>query len=188
LRKLDLLDLFDTAPLVKLLKAHQILSHQPMPEGRDPLLDQDLWNGLIATAGLEPITETYLALAILQDLNAVQFLDRMACAHGLLRLHLGEGFLDAQHLSHQPFTRKLSGDRPKTSPYVPGTAPTTYAARESLRILDALDRIPDLAAWKFRIPTRPAAQPPNPSPWNTAWDEVEAVLLREPANPSHPSW
>jgi RNA polymerase sigma-70 factor (ECF subfamily) len=188
LRKLDLLDVFDTAPLVKLLKAHQILSHQPMPEGRDPLLDQDLWNGLIATAGLEPITETYLALAILQDLNAVQFLDRMACAHGLLRLHLGEGFLDAQHLSHQPFTRKLSGDRPKTSPYVPGTAPTTYAARESLRILDALDRIPDLAAWKFRIPTRPAAQPPNPSPWNTAWDEVEAVLLREPANPSHPSW
>ena len=177
---LGLLDLFDTRAVVELLRSYQVLEGRPTPPGRLPLDDTRDWLGLFRTRGSDPISDTYEVLVVLNRLRAVDTIDRDACARGLLRLHLGKGlFLTPQTWDH-PFHRRRSSTGSDLSVHIPGDARTTFAARESLRLLGALDRVEDLAAWEFRIHsngTAPSLAHAHLGP--EVWSRIEAVLLRE---------
>jgi len=180
LRKLGLLDLFPTAPLIDLLKHHQVLRNHLAKNSRFARLNPAVWKGLIATAGNEPIHETFLALSILEDLGAVSAIDREACAQGILNLHLGKGYFHEGLAAERPFTGKAPYGKSWRSISIPGDARTTHAARESLRILGALDRVPDLVSWEYRV-FREQLSPNIPIAIRSsaAWNLYEATLLRE---------
>ena len=182
LKKLGVIDLFDTEPLISLLLDHQVLPGKPLPPDRRPLLNPHPWRGLFRTLGTDPIHETYEALVLLAHLDALERIDRAACVEGILRLHLGKGLFLTPQGWDRPFARRPRRDEPRESIHIPGDARSTYAARESLRMLGALDRVPDLAAWEYRIHTThvpPALAHAHRGPG--AWSRVEAVLLREAA-------
>ncbi len=182
LKKLGVLDLFDTEPLISQVVDHQVLPDKPLPPDRQPLLHPRPWRGLFRTRGVDPIGETYEVLFLLEHLDSLKRIDRAACAEGILRLHLGKGLFLTPQSWDRPFARRPRRDEPRDKMYIPGDARTTYAARESLRMLGALDRVPDLAEWEYRIHT--TSVPPNLAQAHRgpgAWSRVEAVLLREAA-------
>jgi RNA polymerase sigma-70 factor (ECF subfamily) len=182
LKKLGVLDLFDTKPLISLLLDHQVLPGKPLPPDRQPLLHPRPWQGLFRTRGVDPIGETYEVLFLLEHLGALERIDHAACAEGILRLHLGKGLFLTPQGWDRPFARRPRRDEPTDKIYIPGDARTTYAARESLGMLGALDRVPDLAEWEYRIHT--TSVPPDLAQAHRgpgAWSRVEAVLLREAA-------
>ncbi|MBL9128362.1 MAG: hypothetical protein JNL97_11980 [Verrucomicrobiales bacterium] len=178
---LGLLDLFDTGPLVERIRAHQVLRGRPIPPERPPLGDPRDWLGLFRTSGIDPIADTYAALVVLDRLRALDTIDREACVRGLLRLHLGKGLFLAPQTWDRSFRRRNVAMDSGLVIYIRGDARTTYAARESLRLLGALDRVADLAAWEFRIHpvngTSPALEQAHLGP--DVWSRIEAVLLRE---------
>lgn len=179
LKDLGLLDLFDHEPLLARLQSHQVLPGKPIPPERVPLADRRPWTGLFRTRGSDPIAETYEVLAILEDLGAVHTIDVAACAKGMLQLHLGKGLFLAPMSGDRPFARRPRRGNRGWQIHIPGDARTTYAARESLRILGALERVPDLAEWQYRIHTTHV--PPDLSNAHRgpgAWSRVEAALLQ----------
>ncbi|MGE3313135.1 MAG: sigma factor-like helix-turn-helix DNA-binding protein [Limisphaerales bacterium] len=178
LRRLGVLDLFETRPLVALVKGLQIVPGGPLPSGCDPNLDRSVWTGLFATGGSDPIEEAYVALSLLEELGALATIDGEACVAGFLRLHRGRGLFDARQPWERPFTRK---SRVRPSPiHLDGSARNTFAAWESLRMLGALGRVPDLGEWRFRVPKGSQDTLAHPS-GAAVWQVVEAVLLRERA-------
>jgi hypothetical protein len=182
LKKLGVLDLFDTEPLICLLIDHQVFPGKPLPPERRPLFHPHPWRGLFRTRGVDPIGETYEVLFLLEHLDSPERIDRAACAEGILRLHLGKGLFLTPQTWDRPFARRTRRDEPRESLNIPGDARSTYAARESLRMLGALDRVPDLAEWEYRIHT--TSVPPDLAQAHRgpgAWGRVEAVLLREAA-------
>lgn len=186
LKDLGGLDLLDRDRLVATLRDHQVLPGRPWPAGRKPDLDRSLWNGLFATHGWDPIAETYTTLAILEDLQAVSRINREACVKGILRLHAGRGLFLALPRLQRPFQWKGVRADPGSAVIIPGDARTTFAARESLRILKALDRVEDLGAWEFRVARGSLPVRPGPNDGYSTWSVVEAVLLRErSANPGN---
>ena len=93
--------------------------------------------GLFYTRDWPPLQDTYYSLAALEILDGLDGIDREACIEGILKHHAGEGF----------FTSPVGG----ISKYqIKGDAQDTIAAFESLRILNALERVEDLEKWEFR--------------------------------------
>lgn len=180
LRRFGCLDLFDGAGLAATLRAHQVRRDHPMPAGRNPDLDRRLWDGLFALQGEDPIRETWQALAVLEELGAVDTIDRRACADGLLRFHLGRGLFLPPDASQRPFSRLDRTPNYLSTMVIFGDARTTFAGREALRILGALDRVKDLPDWEFRpLVTSARGQARGPShPRIPEWDEIEAAILK----------
>jgi RNA polymerase sigma-70 factor (ECF subfamily) len=181
LRRFGCLDLFDAESLVTTLRAHQVRRNQPLPAGRNPDLDRELWDGLFPFLGEDPIRETWHALALLEELGAVDTIDRQACVDGLLRYHLGRGLFLPPDPSQRPFSRLDRTPKSTATMIIWGDARTTFAGREALRILGALDRVKDLPDWEFRPLLRsPRSQARGPNqPRIPEWDEIEAAILKE---------
>lgn len=163
LDRLGCLDLLDARAIATTLAAHQLLPDRQRPDNRRPDLVAARWNGLFATHGWNPIRDTFHALALLDLLQSLDAIDRDACVDGILRFHRGAG--------------RFAPERSGTEIILLGDARDTHHALESLRLLNALDRVPDLAHWVFRPrwtsnPDPHAGAPPT-------WQEIEAVLLGE---------
>ncbi len=174
LRKVESLDLVEAAPIIAQLRASQVLDEKPIA-GRRPLKEWKSVNGLFITQGWDPLQDTYQALAMLEMLGGLGQIDREACIQGILRLHQGKGVFGAPMGSDHAVL------------LIWGDAQDTFCAFESLRILHALDRVKDLAQWKFRpmntAAARPALEvsssPGTPPPRALAWDEIEAWVAAQ---------
>jgi len=105
-------------------------------------------------------------LVILSALGGLDRIDQPACARGILRFHRGEGWFAA--------------DITATGVYMIGDARDTFFAFESLRMLNALDRVQDLDRWKFR-PQR-VSGPSVTGATGASWLEIEAWLYQERLN------
>jgi len=129
LQKLGCLDLVDARPAIETLLRHQVLANS-LPPGRRPDLDPKLLHGLFETSGFDPIQDTWESLVLLETFGALDRIDREGCVNGILRFHYGEGL----------FGSVRTGDQF----VIWGDARDTFFAFESLRMLNALDRVKDL--------------------------------------------
>ncbi len=130
------LDSFDWSKVHQDLSSYQYLDpDKPFKNHFDFDIEGVL--GLIVV-GQYPMVDTWRALQILEWTGGLDQIDREACIEGILDLHFGKG----------RFYAKLPSS--PSSPWVNATAPTTYAAFHSLRILNTLEQVGDLEKWKFR--------------------------------------
>lgn len=139
LRGMGVHDVLDFQPAVEVLLRRQI-HLGPQPAEAWPLPDPALLQGLFNLRSGSYLIETAEALGFLEAVGALDRIDRQTCLRSILGLHQGRGLFVA------PVSEKVGpyGDR------IRGEAPHTWAAFECLRILHALDRVPDLARWEFR--------------------------------------
>lgn len=118
-----------------------------------------------------PLFDTWTVLSALEMTGGLELIDQEACIAGILRLHYGGGrfYLRAEN------SRK----------YVSGGAHDTWRAFQSLRILNGLDRVEDLADWKFllrrplKLPTHPGDRSRDFELNGHNWEEVEAFLMQQ---------
>ncbi|HEY1172306.1 MAG TPA: sigma-70 family RNA polymerase sigma factor [Verrucomicrobiae bacterium] len=159
LRQVNSLDLLEREKLIRQLASWQVTSAAAYAD-RPPLPNWRQARGLFATVNSPVLADTYNVVAALELLGGLDRIDREACIQGVLRLHRGEGFF---------FGRPMQGER-KLS--IRGDARDTFCAFEVLRILDGLNRIDDLADWKFRVRS-------NRQPDEVPGDEIEAWLCQQ---------
>jgi len=102
---------------------------------------------------------------VLESFGALQRMDREACIRGILRFHHGRGL----------FGSVQQGD----GFVIFGDSREIFWAFESLRILDALDRVKDLPHWQFRpmFSSQSINQPREVGPMT--WAEIEAWVCRQ---------
>jgi len=132
------MDLVDLSPIVPTLLACQILSSN-MPTGRCQMTPPESVHGLFQSRIAEFLRDTRDVLYLLDAAHALDRIDREACIAGILRFHRGKGLFIPDTLPGTNLVNLVRGD-----------APNTWFAFESLRMLGALDRVPDLAEWQFR--------------------------------------
>ncbi len=125
----------DTTGAAELLARHQLTGDQPTA-GRDPFPAN--------AAGLfwvsDPffvIEDTWAVLFSLQALGKLDAIDGQACVAGLMRCYRGKG----------DFTGGCNSGKAGNPELVQSDA---YHALESLVMLGALDKVPDLEEWSFR--------------------------------------
>jgi len=118
-----------------------------------------------------PLHETWKVLSIMEMTGGLDLIDKEACIQGILSLHHGGG----------RFYLNVSSSRISMS----NGASDTWRAFQSLRILNALDRVEDLADWKFLL-RRPLQLPMHPGDQSRDfelnghdWNEVEAFLMQQ---------
>jgi len=164
LKRFGCLDAVDGSAAIEAIIQHQVLSDR-LPEGRRRVPFPKLLYGLFHTFGMDPIRDTYHALVILECFGALDRVNREACIQGILRFHHGRGLFGSV--------------RTKDGLVIEGDAHDTAWALESLRMLGALDRVPDLAQWQFR----PAQFYMNSAgPGDVAqlsWFEIEAWVCQQ---------
>jgi prenyltransferase beta subunit len=119
--------------------------------------------GLFHTPSWPTLEDTYVSVAALDLIGALDRIDREACVRGILRRHRGQGFFDSPN-SGGYNEYKISGG-----------ARDTFCAFETLRILGALDRVNDLDRWQFRTRKKSSADAVQ----LVTWEEVEAWACRE---------
>lgn len=131
---LDCLDSIDTQALPAQIAAHQITPNWALPEGYAPI-DTTMAAGLF-DFGWCDLRTTRAALWILKTLDKLDAIDRDACVEGILRFHQGNG----------EFRKGV-----RTEPWIAihGNEEDTFYALESLYMLAALDRIPNLNRWRY---------------------------------------
>lgn len=156
LRKLDCLDLVPRAPIVAAICGHQVRKGS-VPEGRRSLADPKLVEGLFHTTGYDCFRDTYYALVCLSLLGGLDQVDQVACADGIMRFHLGRGMFG-------------STDGKADIGWPRGDAQSAFFGYESLRMLNALNRVTDLERWEFR---------PSNASWQAKGGHVERVLTAE---------
>jgi len=157
------LDLIDLSEIVPQLVASQIRGPEPIL-GRCTIPDPQAVQGLFLTRWGEFLSETRDALYLLSVTKALNRIDREACIAGILRLHRGKGL--------------FLTERRESAPHVQGTATETWCAFESLQILGALDRVPDLDRWQFR-PLFTGFVQDSSGTKARSWHSIEAWLLQE---------
>ncbi len=164
LKRFGCLDAVDGSAAIEAIIQHQVLSDR-LPEGRRRVPLPQLLYGLFHTLGMDPIRDTYHALVILECFGALDRVNREACIEGILRFHHGRGLFGSV--------------RTKDGLVIEGAARDTAWAFESLRMLGALDRVPDLAQWQFR-PARFYRNPAVPSDVvQLSWFEIEAWVCQQ---------
>ncbi len=164
LQRFGCLDAVDWSAPIEAVTKHQLLSEQ-LPEGRRRVPFPQLLHGLFHTHGWNPISDTYHALVILNCLGALDRVNREACIQGILRFHHGRGLFGSV--------------RTRDGFAIDGDARDTAWAFESLRMLGALDRVPDLSQWQFR-PFRSSQSPVSPGEVRRVeWFEIEAWVCQQ---------
>ena len=163
LKRLGCLDLVDGSATVETLLQQQVLS-ATLPAGRRQDVDPKLLHGTFLNVGEDPIYDTWEALVILEAFGALDRVDREACINGLLRFHRGKGLFGSVG-EHDRFV-------------ILGNTSDTFWAFESLRRLNALDRVKDLDRWQFRsewtsTPDKNGALP------KVKWSEIEAWTCQQ---------
>jgi prenyltransferase beta subunit len=175
LRNVDCLDLVDREKLIQQIASVQTLSAHP--PGNPPIHDWKDVRGLFFTPCWLALQDTYFSLAALKILGGLDQIDREACIQGILRRHDGKGF----------FTSPNSGGYNEY--HIDSSAQDTIAAFESLRILNALERVKDLDRWQFRVNRRHLAKD------QVTWRDIEAwvaqqrlknIVREHKANPAAP--
>ena len=183
LHGVNCLDIVDRPKLIAQIASVQVTSGQP--PGQPPIHDWEGVRGLFFTPNWPALQDTWLSLAGLELLGGLDKIDREACIEGILRQHRGAGY----------FTSPGSGGYNEYK--IDGNARDTFAAYESLRILDALDRVNDWNRWEFRVRRNSLSKPaPDGGIRILTWDEVEAwtcqqrlkqILHDREANPQAPA-
>jgi hypothetical protein len=164
LKRFGCLDAVDGSAAIESIIRHQVLSDR-LPEGRRRVRFPQLLHGLFHTFGMDPIRDTYHALVILKCFGALDRVNREACIQGILRFHHGRGLFGSV--------------RTKDGFFIQGDAHDTAWAFESLRMLGALDRVPDLSQWQFR-PFRSSQSPVSPGEVRRVeWFEIEAWVCQQ---------
>jgi RNA polymerase sigma-70 factor (ECF subfamily) len=164
LKWLGCLDVVDGRATIELVLKHQVLS-DALPAGRRQLPFPKLLHGTFVTFGQDPIRDTYHALVILDCLGALDRVEREACIQGVLRFHHGRGL----------FGSLKQGD----GLVICGDSRDTFWAFESLRMLDALDRVRDWTNWQFR-PQFVSARRDKPRAFGQmTWSEIEAWVCQQ---------
>lgn len=164
LKRFGCLDAVDGSAAIESIIQHQVLSDR-LPEGRRRVRFPQLLHGLFHTFGMDPIRDTYHALVILECFGALDRVDREACIQGILRFHHGRGLFGSV--------------RTRDGFAIDGDAHDTAWAFESLRMLGALDRVPDLSQWQFR-PFRSSQSPVSPGEVRRVdWFEIEAWVCQQ---------
>jgi len=165
LRDLNCFDLVNRQKLIAQIASVQTLSGTP--PGQPPIHDWRDVHGLFFTPGFPALQDTYHSLAALEILGGLDRIDREACIKGILKRHAGKGY----------FTSPSSGNYNEY--HIDGSARDTIAAFESLRILDALDRVKDLDKWQFRVASYRASKPDANGVRVLTWDEIEAWVCQQ---------
>jgi hypothetical protein len=165
LRDVNCLDLVDHEKLIQQIASVQTLSGTP--PGQPPIHDWRDVRGLFFTPGWPALQDTYFSLAALEILGGLGKIDREACTEGILKRHCGKGY----------FTSPDSGGFNEY--HIDGRARDTIAAFESLRILDALDRVKDLDKWQFRVASNRSSEPDINGVRTLTWNEVEAWVCQQ---------
>jgi RNA polymerase sigma-70 factor, ECF subfamily len=160
LRAVNCVDLADREKLIRQIASVQVLSGTPAP-GEPPIHDWRDVRGLFFTPSYPALVDTYYSLAALEILGGLDKIDREQCIRGILRHHRGQGY----------FTSPESGGRNEYK--IEGDARDTFAAFESLRILNALNRVKDLDRWQFRPHRRGVAKA------KVTWNDVEAWVCQQ---------
>ncbi|NQU10326.1 PD40 domain-containing protein [bacterium] len=150
--------------LIERLRALQVLSGNQTAV-QPPVQEWRQVRGLFVLPGAPLLENTYCSLAALEILGGVDQIDREACIRGLLGLHRGQGRF-VRPTTSQPWRWRVRGE-----------GRDTFCAFESLRILGALDRVPDLERWQFRLHSRYASQP-GPRR-RVTWAEIEAWVCQQ---------
>ena len=154
-------------------------SHRPRhpASNRCPTVPLETVHGLFQSRFGDFLRDTRDILYLLEAANALDQIDREACIAGILRLHRGKGLFAPDP---QPDGARVN--------LVRGDAPNTWFAYESLSILHALDRVPDLDHWQFR--THPGDFETIQSPTGTTqvliWPSLEAWCLQRRLTESLP--
>ncbi len=152
----DRLDLVDKGAVIQRLKSCQVESGTYTNDVTVEHFDRT--RGLFLCWSTQAIKDTYYSLAVLDTLGGLDSIDGESCVRGILRYHRGNGL----------FLADIQAD----GLYLTGDAQETLCAYESLRILKALDRVPDLKHWKFRPMTfRKSAEPMD-------WPTIGAWMLQ----------
>lgn len=162
------LDLVDLSPIVPTLVACQILSTNRAP-GRCQTVPLETVHGLFLSRFGDFLRDTRDVLYLLKTAAALDQIDREACIAGILRLHRGKGLFAPDPLPNGAGVNLVRGD-----------APNTWFAFESLRILGALDRVPNLDQWQFRASPGDFETVAGPSGTNRVltWPSLEAWCLK----------
>ncbi len=124
---------------------------------------RELLNGLFVLRMGDVLRDTCDALTILDCAGALDRIDREACIAGILRLHDGAG--------------RFAPPRSVPGLQVRGEPGNAFAAYESLRLLGALDRVPDLAKWEFRLAPRMRSSDADRNAGKLNYEELEAWVL-----------
>ncbi len=127
------LDLVDADRLAQDLADRQVT---PAWESRGEQIDWKRAQGLFMFQFCD-LEGTYGALAALEELDRLDLINREACIEGILRFHNGRGEFGS-------LWRRDDEIR-----IYPSTKANALYAMESLRILNALDRIPDFTRWNL---------------------------------------
>lgn len=163
LKRLGCLDLVDGRATVETLLRQQVLS-ATMPMGWRQDVDPKLLHGMFLTFWDDPIHDTWQALVILDAFGALGRVDREACINGILRFHHGKGLFGPV------------GEQDRLGIF--GNTPDTFWAFESLRMLNALDRVKDLDRWQFR-PARTSTPAKDGALRAVTWSEIEAWVCQQ---------
>jgi hypothetical protein len=163
LKRLGCLDLVDGRATVKTLLRQQVLS-ATMPIGWRQDVDPKLLHGMFLTFWGDPIHDTWQALVILEAFDALDRVDREACINGILRFHHGKGLFGPV------------GEHDRLGIF--GNTPDTFWAFESLRMLNALDRVKDLDRWQFR-PARTSTPAKDGALREVTWSEIETWVCQQ---------
>lgn len=164
LKRFGCLDAVDGSSAIEAIIQHQVLSDR-LPEGRRRVPFPKLLSGLFHTHGMDPIRDTYHALVILECFGALDRVNREACIQGILRFHHGRGLFGSV--------------RTKDGLVIEGDAHDTAWALESLRMLGALDRVPDLAQWQFRPGWGSKIKSSPDDDRELSWLEIEAWVCQQ---------
>ncbi len=126
-------------------------------------------HGLFQSRYGDFLRDTWDILYLLEAAQALDQINREACIAGILRLHRGKGLFAPDPLPNGAGVTLVRGD-----------APNTWFAHESLRILGALDRVPDLAQWQFRSSPGDfeTIQTPTGASQVLTWPSLEAWCLQ----------
>jgi RNA polymerase sigma-70 factor, ECF subfamily len=163
LKQLGCLDLVDGRATVETLLRQQVLS-AALSAGRRQDVDPKLLHGTFLNVGEDPIHDTWEALVILDAFGALNRVDREACINGILRFHRGKGLFGPVGKHDQLL--------------IFGNTPDTFWAFESLRMLNALDRVKDLDHWQFR-PARTSTPAKNGALREVTWSEIETWVCQQ---------
>jgi hypothetical protein len=153
LQDLHRLDILDREKIIEQLRAMQVRSGNV----------RGLFHAGPASPALE---DTYCGLAALEILGGLDRIDPEACIRGILNRHRGQGY----------FTSPEPGGYNEYK--IEGNARDTFCAFESLRILNALDRVKDLDHWQFRLARRSRSDA-SATPRKVTWDEIEAWVCQQ---------
>lgn len=163
LKRLGCPDLVDGRATVETLLRQQVLS-ATLPAGRRQDIDPKLLRGTFLNIGEDPIHDTWEALVILDAFGALDRVDREACINGILRFHRGKGLFGPVG-EHDRFV-------------ILGNTSDTFWAFESLRMLNALDRVKDLNRWQFR-PARTSTPAKDGALRAVTWSEIETWVCQQ---------